>query len=230
MVDCPHGREVRELFGSAFDGICHFAQMLADEGELRGLVGPREIERLWPRHLVNSAAVAGFLPGAEDAGSLVSGAVGEIELKGQTRPIIADVGSGAGFPGIVLAIMRPDLQFDLVETMGRRCEWLEDVVAEMGIANVTVRQCRAEELHGKREYDVVTARAVANMKKLAGYCVPLLKPGGRLLALKGARAVDELQEAAGVLAKLGCGKGQVHMVESPYPGEATVVVEVSRKA
>src|SRR5699024_11632078 len=130
----------REILGLAWGGAAHFAELLAEEGELRGLIGPRELPKLWTRHVLNSAAVAQFLP---EEGSL------------------ADVGSGAGLPGVVLALMRPEIEVHLVEPMQRRVEWLLEVVEELDLDNVTVHQVRAEELHGRLRVDVVTARAVA---------------------------------------------------------------------
>lgn len=132
--------EMRQLFGLAFAGAEHYARMLQEEGELRGLVGPRELPRLWSRHIVNSAAVVPFLP---------------------SRGTVADVGSGAGFPGIIVALLRPDLDVTLIETMERRVEWLGDVVSELDLDNVTVRRGRAEEIPDR--YDAVTARAVAKL-------------------------------------------------------------------
>ena len=146
--------EMREIFGVSFSAAEHFAQMLAEEGELRGLVGPRELPRLWTRHIVNSAAVVPFLP---------------------ARGSVADVGSGAGFPGIVVALLRPDLDVTLIETMERRTQWLSDVVEELDLDNVTIRRARAEEV--KDRYDVVTARAVANLSKLVRLTAPLLRRG-----------------------------------------------------
>src|SRR5690625_1549517 len=142
MPDIIAGTETasRETVGLRLAAAEEFGRMLADEAELRGLIGPREVPRLWRRHILNSAALGSLLP--------ASGTV-------------ADVGSGAGLPGIVLAIMRPDLEFDLIEPMERRVEWLAEVVETLGLDSVTIHQVRAEELHKKRRYDVVTARAVA---------------------------------------------------------------------
>ncbi len=134
----------------------------------RGLLGPREADRLWERHLVNSAAAAAALP---TAGGL-----------------LADVGSGAGLPGIPLAILRPDLTVRLVEPLLRRATFLTEVVAALGLANVEVVRARAEDLHGAWTAATVTARAVAPLDRLAGWCLPLVAPGGSLLALKGDRA------------------------------------------
>jgi len=139
---------VRDFFGHAFSDVAEYARMLEEEGELRGLLGPRDMERIWSRHIVNSAAVLDFMPRRE----------------GQE---VLDVGSGSGLPGIVIAACRPDLHVHLAEPMVRRVEWLEDVVEGLGLDNVTIHQARAEELRGKGKADVVTARAVANMSKLA---------------------------------------------------------------
>lgn len=196
--------EMAEVFGVAFSAAEHFADMLVAEGELRGLVGPRELPRLWSRHIVNSAAVVPFLPG---------------------RGSVADVGSGAGFPGVVVALLRPDLDITLVETMERRCEWLELVVDELGLDNVTVRRARAEEV--KDRFDVVTARAVANLSKLVRLTAPLLRPGGALLALKGERAEAEVEDAKYVIKKAKLRPAVVHEVVTPGE-EVTRVVEVRR--
>ena len=194
--------EMREIFGVSFSAAEHFAQMLAEEGELRGLVGPRELPRLWSRHIVNSAAVVPFLP---------------------ARGSVADVGSGAGFPGIV--VLRPDLDVTLIETMERRTQWLSDVVEELDLDNVTIRRARAEEI--KDRYDVVTARAVANLSKLVRLTAPLFRPGGALLALKGMRAQAEVDDAKYVIKKAKLSVAVVHEVVTPGD-ETTAVVEIRR--
>ena len=196
--------EARELFGIAFAGAERFAEMLAAEGELRGLVGPRELPRLWTRHIVNSAAVVPFLP---------------------ARGTVADVGSGAGFPGIVVALLRPDLEVVLIEIMERRIDWLGDVVDELDLDNVTLRRARAEDV--KERFDVVTARAVANLTKLVRLTAPLLRQGGSLLALKGARAEVEVEAARHVVRKAGLKPAVIHEVVTPGE-ELTKVVQVRR--
>jgi 16S rRNA (guanine527-N7)-methyltransferase len=206
-VEAPSD-EVRELFGLSWAPMQHFAQMLVEEGELRGLIGPRELPRLWTRHIVNSAAVAPFVD--EEA-------------------TLADVGSGAGFPGIVLAIMRPDLDVHLIEPMERRVAWLTDVVEEVDLDNVTIVQARAEELHGKASFDVVTARAVAALDKLARWTLPLVSAGGRLVALKGQRAGEEVENAKYVLRKLGARDTRVEEVQPVPRGERTTVVVVDKR-
>jgi 16S rRNA (guanine527-N7)-methyltransferase len=197
----------RAVLGLAWSGAARFAEMLADEGELRGLIGPREVPRLWARHVVNSAAVAQFLPAS---GSL------------------ADVGSGAGLPGVVLALLRPDLDVHLIEPMERRIAWLAEVAEELDLDNVTLHQVRAEELHGRLQVTAVTARAVAALGKLARLTLPLVARGGALLAQKGRRAEDELAEAAPVLRKLGATSFSVHEVDLLGDGEVTKVVEVRK--
>lgn len=196
--------EARELFGIAFAGAERFAEMLAAEGELRGLVGPRELPRLWTRHIVNSAAVVPFLP---------------------ARGTVADVGSGAGFPGIVVALLRPDLEVALIEIMERRMDWLGDVVNELDLDNVTPQRARAEDV--KERFDAVTARAVANLTKLVRLTAPLLRQGGSLLALKGARAEVEVEAARHVVRKAGLKPAVIHEVVTPGE-ELTKVVQVRR--
>lgn len=200
-------RQMRAFFGLAWPAVEHFGQMLVDEGELRGLIGPRELPRLWSRHIVNSAAVAAFLP---------------------TAGTVADVGSGAGFPGIVTATMRPELEFVLIEPMERRVAWLLEVVEELGLDNVEIHHARAEELHRQVKFNVVTARAVAAMDKLARWTLPLLAGGGRLVALKGDRAAAELEDAKYVLKKLGADHTEVHQV-TPVDGVEPTTVVVVRK-
>ncbi len=197
---------VRDLFGLSFPDVEEFAHMLEQEGELRGLIGPRELPRLWSRHLVNSAAILPFLPS-----------------KGQ----LLDVGSGAGFPGIVVAIARPDLDVHLAEPMQRRCEWLADVVDALGLDNVTIHQARAEELRGKGKADVVTSRAVANMSKLVRMTSKLIAPGGSLVALKGRRAALEVEDAAAELKRHHL-SASIHEVPSIMEDDSTYVVVCRR--
>ncbi len=197
---------LRDWFGDHYAAVDAYRAMLAGEGVRRGLIGPREVDRLWERHVLNSAAVAPFLP---ESGSLV------------------DIGSGAGLPGVVLAAMRPDLDVVLLEPMARRTTWLTEVLEATGIRAEVVRG-RAEELHGRRTFDAATARAVAPMDRLAGWALPLLRPGGELLALKGRSAQEELDAAGDTLHRLGGSAGEV--LDAPtLPGvDATVVVRVRR--
>ena len=196
-----------EYFGEAFPRILAFHDALVAEGELRGLIGPREVPRLWTRHLLNSASVVPFLP--EDG-------------------TIVDLGSGAGLPGIVVAAMRPRASIVLIEPMERRCAWLTGVAALLGLDNVEVKRGRAEEFHDAFEADAVTARAVAALDKLGRWAFPLLRRGGELVVLKGRSAQDEIDAATKVLRKFGATDAQVH--EAPtIPGlEATAVVTATR--
>lgn len=153
-----------------------YAALLADDAVVRGLIGPREVPRLWERHLLGCAVLSDAFPA--DARS------------------VADVGSGAGLPGLVLAIRRPDLEISLVEPLLRRSSFLEEVVDRLSLDNVEVLRARADELHGSRSYDVVTSRAVAPLVRLLGWSMPLVAPGGSLVLMKGSRVHDELDEAA----------------------------------
>ncbi|MDO5728408.1 MAG: 16S rRNA (guanine(527)-N(7))-methyltransferase RsmG [Actinomycetaceae bacterium] len=207
QVEVPN-EAVRELFGPSFGAIEHFASMLTEEGELRGLIGPRELPRLWSRHIVNSAAVLDFIP---------------------RRVQVLDIGSGAGFPGVVVAIARPDLDVHLVEPMVRRCEWLADVIDELALDNVTIHQARAEELHGRGQSDVVTSRAVAHLKKLTRLTMPLVRPGGTLLALKGRKAAEEVSESRRLFRRFEIDTVDIHEVASVMEDESTRVVEMRKR-
>ena len=196
------------LFGDRLELAERFAALLAEQGPERGLIGPREVERLWERHLLNCALMAAAVD--------------------PSVRTLADVGSGAGLPGVVIAIARPELQVTLIETMQRRTTWLEEVDAELGLGLEVVR-ARAEELHGEREFEVVTARAVAALDKLARWTLPLVQEEGLLLAMKGSSAADEIEKAQKVLTKLGgidpaitrYGMGEVEV--------PTTVVQVRRR-
>jgi 16S rRNA (guanine527-N7)-methyltransferase len=169
--------EAGAVFGPAVDAAIEYGRLLATEGTVRGLIGPRELPRLWERHLLNSAAIASLVP----AGARV-----------------VDVGSGAGLPGIPLSLARPDLTVTLLEPLARRVAFLTDCVDRLGLERVSVVRGRAEEGQVRRELggaDVVTARAVAPLDKLAGWCLPLLRSGGLLLAMKGSTAAEELAAA-----------------------------------
>jgi 16S rRNA (guanine527-N7)-methyltransferase len=184
--------------------LVHYADLLAGAGVVRGLIGPREVPRLWERHLLNCAVVAElFAPGSR----------------------LVDVGSGAGLPGIVLAICRPDLHVVLAEPLLRRTTFLTEAVDALSLDNVRVERVRAEQMSG--EMDAVTARAVAPLDRLARWTLPLLRPGGRLVALKGASAGTELQAALPVLEGLGARHWEVLELEVAagfVPTRAVVVV------
>jgi 16S rRNA (guanine527-N7)-methyltransferase len=161
------------LFGAQLDLARRFTANLAEQGEERGLIGPLELPRLWSRHILNCAIVAPLL-----------------------RPgMVGDVGSGAGLPGLVLAIARPDVSFVLIEPMERRVAWLTEQVDELGLANVSVVRDRAEDAHLTAPLDQVTARAVSAFRKLIPLTAPLLRPGGELVLMKGAGATAEIDAA-----------------------------------
>lgn len=168
------------MFSSRLEIAERYVDSLATDGVLRGLIGPREVPRLWDRHILNSAVVAPRIP------------------RGAT---VADVGSGAGLPGLVWAIARPDLQVTLIEPLLRRTTYLEEVIVSLGLSNVRVVRARADEVH--EEFDVVTARAVAALDKLGRWCMPLVRKHGVLLALKGQTAQQEVDSATKVLKQLG---------------------------
>jgi 16S rRNA (guanine527-N7)-methyltransferase len=171
----PEPSAAATIFGDRLDIARAFTQNLADQGEERGLIGPLELPRLWSRHILNSAIVAPLL---------WSGAR------------VGDVGSGAGLPGLVLAIARPDVSFVLIEPMERRVTWLTEQVDALDLSNVTVVRARAEEARLDEPLDQVTARAVSAFRKLLPLTAPLLRDGGQLVLMKGAGAQAELDAAS----------------------------------
>lgn len=191
--DAAHG-----LFGEHLPQARQYAHLLATEGARRGLIGPREAPRLWERHLVNCAGLAALIP----AGAQV-----------------CDVGSGAGLPGLVLAIARPDLSVTLVEPLLRRTAFLEEAVRELGLSRVEVVRARAEDLDERHRFSVVTARAVAPLDRLLPWVWPLVDRRGVLLAMKGASAHAEVEASRQVLRRLGLAEPEV--VELGVPGAAT---------
>ena len=194
-----------ELFGDRLPLAEEYARILATAGTERGLLGPREADRLWDRHLLNCAVVAQLLDGVDH---------------------VVDVGSGAGLPGIVLALVRPDLRVTLVEPLARRVAFLDEVVPRLGLTRVEVVRGRAEELAGRLSAAVVIARAVAPLDRLAGWCLPLCEHGGRLLALKGASAADEIHEHAEAVARVGGGPARIVECGTGVLDPPTTVVEV----
>jgi len=193
----------RELFGERFELARNFVDILASRGVDWGLIGPREVPRLWSRHIVNSLAISPLIA---------------------TRSTVLDVGSGAGLPGIPLAILRPDLTITLLEPLLRRANFLTETVAELGLQpQVSVLRGRAEDQ--RQRYQVVTARAVAALPKLLGWCLPLIAPHGELLAIKGESAEAELLEAKGFLRARGL-SGEVLTVAAHPEADPTWVVRI----
>jgi 16S rRNA (guanine527-N7)-methyltransferase len=178
----------RGVFSDALPLAEKYAHLLATEGTVRGLIGPREVPRIWERHLVNCALVTDLIP------------------PGST---VCDVGSGAGLPGIVIAIRRPDLVVTLVEPLLRRTTFLEEVVSALDLTTVEVVRARAAALHGQRTFDIVTSRAVAPMDRLAEWSLPLVRAGGAFLAMKGSSVQAELESAAQAIS---AGRGKLDRV------------------
>lgn len=193
------------MFGAALPAAEQYVRMLAGQGVIRGLLGPREVPRLWTRHILNCAAIAELVP----------------------RPCtLVDMGSGAGLPGIVLALLLPDVEVILLERMERRAAFLAECVDELSLGNVQVCRATAEELAGKIAADVVTARAVAPLERLAGLAAGLARPGGLILAIKGATADEEVARARPVLRRLGVRDATVVRVGGGKVDRAATVVRL----
>ncbi|MDR2703402.1 MAG: 16S rRNA (guanine(527)-N(7))-methyltransferase RsmG [Cellulomonadaceae bacterium] len=202
----PTPADLAAYFGGAYPTLERFGELLSTEGIVRGLLGPREVPRLWERHLLNCAAVVPFLP---PAGRLL------------------DIGSGAGLPGIVIAAMRPTQEVVLIEPMERRVNWLNEVVSGLDLSNVTVLRGRASDVFGQVRGAAVTARAVAALEKLLDWSAPLLEPHGTLLALKGSSVAAEIP-APNVLRHRGWLEPEIFEART-LPGlEPTTVVKVQR--
>ena len=198
-------KEAQEVFGEYIGQARQYFDLLVRDGDLLGLIGPRELPKLWSRHILNSAVVADLV---ED---------------GQ---VVADVGSGAGFPGIPMAILRPKVKFVLIEPMERRANWLADVVVPtLGLENVKVLRGRAEEAP-LRNYDVTTARAVSALPKLLRMLVPLTATGGQVLAMKGSKAQDEIEESKSLAKKLKLESFEIVTVGEKLLIDPTTVVRV----
>nr|WP_202500222.1 16S rRNA (guanine(527)-N(7))-methyltransferase RsmG [Streptomyces sp. SID5476] len=200
----PAPEQARDVFGDRYADAVRYAELLAEAGVQRGLIGPREVPRLWERHLLNCAVLSEVVP------------------EGVT---VCDVGSGAGLPGIPLALVREDLKITLLEPLLRRTNFLTEVVELLGLDHVTVVRGRAEEVLGTLQpVHVVTARAVAPLDRLAAWGIPLLRPYGEMLALKGDTAEEELKSAASALSKLGAAETSVlHVGEGVVDPLSTVV-------
>lgn len=199
----------KTIFGDKLTAAVQFAELLAAVGVERGLIGPREVDRLWDRHLLNSAVVGERIPGGAR---------------------VIDIGSGAGLPGVPLCLARPDLDVTMLEPMARRVAWLEEVVQTLRLSAAVVRG-RAEEPGIKRQLagaDVVVARAVAPLDKLWGWTAPLLRPGGRLVALKGESAETEVARDSAAVQRAGGAKPTVARCGIDVLETPTTVIEIER--
>lgn len=206
-------RSAERIFGDRLPTAVRYAELLMTDGVVRGLIGPREAPRIWERHLLNCAVVAELIP--QDAR-------------------VVDVGSGAGLPGIVLAVARPDLSVILVEPLARRTAFLLEAATALGLDRTTVVRGRAEECvpgRGESRFelaDVVTARAVAPLDRLTAWCLPLTAKGGRVLALKGESAVEEVEAHREVIARLGGSSPVVRRCGAGLVDPLTTVIEITR--
>lgn len=210
-MEHPPPPTAQKVFGDRLDIAARYVEHLATSGVERGLIGPREADRLWDRHVLNCAVVADLVPDSAN---------------------VVDVGSGAGLPGIPLALARPDLRIVLVEPLARRVEWLEEIISDLGLS-LTVERGRAEENAIRRRWegaDVVTARAVAPLARLAGWSLPLLRTGGTMLAVKGASAPQEIDRDAAEVRRLGGGSPTIELCGVGIVDPPSTVVAVEREA
>ena len=203
MSDVSHETLLLQRWPAAAENLKKFHDFLCTAGVERGLLGPREIPRMWSRHIANSVVIESLIP--QDA-------------------TVVDVGSGAGLPGIPLAIVRPDLKVTLLEPLSRRVSFLEEAVAELNLNQVSVLRARAEDVKDQ-QWDVVTGRAVANLSKFLKLTWKLVSPNGQLLPLKGEQAATELQEAQGFLTKRNL-TGKVLQVGAELINPPTTVIQI----
>ncbi|HEY1624212.1 MAG TPA: 16S rRNA (guanine(527)-N(7))-methyltransferase RsmG [Streptosporangiaceae bacterium] len=197
------------LFGSELDRAVAYAEILATRGVEWGVIGPREVPRLWDRHLMNCAVVA--------------------ELVDSRCRTIADLGSGAGLPGVVLALVLPKVQVTLIEPLERRARFLTECVSDLELANVSVLRGRGEDVTRQVAADLVTARAVAPLERLAPLAAGLARPRGMILAIKGSGAAEEVERARPVLRRIGARSAEVLMVGHGKVSPATTVVRFFAK-
>jgi len=201
--ETPPPPQAQSVFGERLHLAVEYAAVLASAGTVRGLIGPRELPRLWERHLLNCAVVTDLVP---------------------VGATVCDVGSGAGLPGVVMAIRRPDLRLVLLEPLLRRTAFLQEVVDALRLANVEVVRARAEEIADGRRFDIVTARAVAPLSRLLDWCLPLVGEGGAVLALKGQNVSQELEASKQIVERWGAeGPEILHIGESLLSFPTTVV-------
>ena len=208
MTNVSRETLILQAYPEAANQLQQFHDLLAAEGPIRGLIGPKEVEKLWDRHIGNSLVLESLLP---EGCSLI------------------DIGTGAGLPGIPIAIARPDLEIHLVEPMQRRIEFLELAVAKLGLSNTQIHRARAEQLHGQLVADLVTARAVASVKELIEWCEPLLNSHGRLVLLKGEKAEIELKEAKPTMHRHGLVLDDIVLLGEDLLIEPTRAVVLIRK-
>jgi 16S rRNA (guanine527-N7)-methyltransferase len=204
-ITAAERQAAEKIFGDRLGLAERYVEHLATSGTERGLIGPREIPRLWGRHVLNCAVI-------------------ESEIAQGSH--VADGGSGAGLPGLCLALARPDLELTLIEPLERRVIWLQEVVDDLGLSNVTIMRTRAELAVGMVKADVVTARAVSALSNLAGLTIPLLDGEGEVVAIKGRSAAEEIQKAAKVIRKLGGVQTSVVTVGQNLLEEPTTVVRI----
>ncbi|MCK2023416.1 16S rRNA (guanine(527)-N(7))-methyltransferase RsmG [Microbacterium sp. kSW2-24] len=195
------------LFGDRIDTARAFTDALAREGEQRGLIGPLELPRLWTRHILNSAIAAPLFHGR-----------------------VADIGSGAGLPGLVLAIARPDVHWTLIEPMERRVTWLTEQVDELGLENVEILRARAEDVGRPGAFDVVTARAVSALRTLLPLTAPLVRDGGEVTLLKGMNAANEIDAAQKQIKKYKLSDVRVEVLGEGVLPEITRVIRAFVRA
>lgn len=203
----PTPPQAAVVFGDRLALAEHFVAILADTGISHGLIGPREAPRLWDRHVLNCAVAHRGIERSRLA----------------ARQQVIDVGSGAGLPGLALAIARPDLDVHLVEPLTRRTGWLSGTIATLGLDNAIVHTARAEALWDHLTVPYVTARAVSGIVQLAAWTLPLLSPGGSLLALKGARAEEELATNRAALYRMGVAEASIEVWGDELPEPTTIL-------
>ena len=212
MSEVEYEREpvsAADIFGSQVDLARAYTDRLAKDSETFGLLGPRELPRIWGRHVINSALLSELVP----SGSKV-----------------ADIGSGAGLPGLPMAIAKPDAHFTLIEPMERRSNWLQQVISDLGIKNVDVIRSRAEEVQ-RTDFDIATARAVAALDKLLRLLTPLIRgsQGKTVLAMKGSRAPEEIIDARSRLDLLGFDEPEIITLGLGRAPETATVVRIKLK-
>lgn len=200
----PEPAVAASIFGDRIELARAFTAALGEHGEERGLIGPLEPPRLWTRHVLNSAIIAPLFRGR-----------------------VGDIGSGAGLPGLVLAIARPDVEFVLIEPMERRVAWLREQADALGLDNVTVARSRAEEWEGRGSLDAVTARAVSALRTLIPLTAPLVRDGGELILMKGAGAPAEIEAAEKQIRRFRLSDVRVEVVGEDVLAEPTRVVRAT---